>query len=91
MKVTQVAEVIKYEQVMDVSVDVHKEDLYSLAQMPGKKYAATFKKRTPQIQKVVEVYQKIAQEHECKHRDNEYTMIVPILFSVGDSLLAIGY
>jgi len=65
MKVTKVAQVIKNEQVMDVSVDVHKEDLYALARVPGKEYAETFKNSTPRIRKIVKDYQKIAQEHGC--------------------------
>jgi transposase len=63
MKVTEVAEIIKLDQIMDVSVDVHKEDLYSLARVPGKEYAETFKNSTPRIRKVVKDYQRIAQEH----------------------------
>ena len=39
MIVTEVAEIIKLDQIMDVSVDVHKEDLFSLARVPGKEYA----------------------------------------------------
>lgn len=63
MRVTQVAEVIKSEMVMDVSVDVHKEDLYSLARLPGKEYSETFKNSTTQIRKVIKDYQGIAREH----------------------------
>ncbi len=63
MKVKEVAQIIKAEQVMDVSVDVHKEDLYSLARVPGKEYAEQFKNETPRIRKVIKDYQKIAAEH----------------------------
>jgi len=62
MRVRQVAEVIKPELVMDVSVDVHKDDLYSLARVQGKEYSETFKNSTPQIRKVIRDYQGIARE-----------------------------
>jgi transposase len=63
MKVTEVAKVIKSEQVLDVSVDVHKEALYSLARVPGKEYAETFKNSTPKIRQVIKAYQKVAEDH----------------------------
>lgn len=66
MRVTKVADVIKAEQVMDVSVDVHKEELYALARTPGKEYAEQFANKTPRIRKVIKDYQKIAVEHGFK-------------------------
>jgi len=63
MRVTKVVEVIKAEQVMDVSVDVHKEELYALARTPGKEYAEQFANTTPRIRKVIKDYQIIAADH----------------------------
>ena len=66
MRVTRVVDVIKAEQVMDVSVDVHKEELYSLARVPGKEYSEQFANKTPRIRKIIKDYQAIANEHGFK-------------------------
>ena len=66
MKMKEVAQIIKAEQVMDVSVDVHKEELYSLARVPGKEYSEQFANKTPRIRKIIKDYQAIANEHGFK-------------------------
>jgi len=66
MRVTKVVDVIKMEQVMDVSVDVHKDELYALARTPGKEYAEQFANKTPRIRKIIKDYQEIASEHGFK-------------------------
>ena len=66
MRVTEVAVVIKAEQVMDVSVDVHKEELYALARTSGKEYSEQFANKTPRIRKIIKDYQAIAAEHGFK-------------------------
>ncbi len=66
MRVTKVVSIIKAEQVMDVSVDVHKEELYALARTPGREYAEQFNNKTLRICKVIKDYQAIAVEHGFK-------------------------
>lgn len=66
MKITQTAQKIKLNQVMDISVDVHKDILNFFFETEGKEYADECSNRTTTIVRKLETYQKIAQEHQMK-------------------------
>lgn len=66
MKITQKAEKINLSQVMDVSVDVHKDVLNFFFEAGGKEYADECSNRTSTLAKRLEAYHKIAREHGMK-------------------------
>lgn len=66
MKITQTAQKIKLNQVLDISVDVHKDTLNFFFETEGKEYSDECNNRTTTIMKVLETYHKIALEHGMK-------------------------
>jgi transposase len=66
MKISQRGEKIKLNQVMDVSVDVHKELLNFFFEAEDKEYSDECGNRTTVIAKRLEVYRQIAMEHGMK-------------------------
>lgn len=63
MRITQTAEKINLQRVMDVSVDVHKDTLNFFFEAGGKEYTDECSNKTPSIIRRLEAYHKIAQEH----------------------------
>ena len=63
MKITQKAEKINLSRVLDVSVDVHKDTLNFFFEADGKEYVDECSNRTTTLNKRLEAYHKIAQEH----------------------------
>jgi transposase len=63
MRITQTAEKINLQRVMDVSVDVHKDTLNFFFEAGGKEYTDECDNRITTIVKRLESYHKIAQEH----------------------------
>jgi len=63
MRITQMAEKINLQKVMDVSVDVHKDTLNFFFEAGGKEYTDECDNRTTTIVKRLESYHKIALEH----------------------------
>lgn len=63
MKITQVAQKINLNQVMDVSVDVHKDTLNFFFETKGKEYVDECSNRTTVIQKKLKAYHEVALEH----------------------------
>ena len=66
MKITQTAQKIKLDQVLDISVDVHKETLNFFFEKGGKEYADECSNRTDVIGKKLKSYHEIALEHGMK-------------------------
>ena len=66
MKITQTAQKIKLNQVLDISVDVHKDILNFFFETDGKEYSDECNNRTTTITKRLETYHKIALEHGMK-------------------------
>ncbi len=67
MKITRKAEIINLNQVMDISVDVHKDILYFFFTTIGKEYSDHCSNRTDIIEKKLKKYLIIAQEHKYKN------------------------
>jgi len=63
MKITRIAEKINLNQVMDISVDVHKDILNFFFTSAGKEYTDLCSNRTDVIQRRIIKYKKIAKEH----------------------------
>jgi len=63
MRITQTAEKINLQKVMDVSVDVHKDTLNFFFEAGGKEYTDECANRTTAIVKRLESYHKIARGH----------------------------
>ena len=63
MKITQIAEKINLNQVMDISVDVHKDTLNFFFASAGREYTDICSNRTDVIQRRITKYKKIAKEH----------------------------
>lgn len=63
MKITRCAEKINLNQVMDISVDVHKDELNVYFSESGKEFTDIIKNRTSTIENRLIKYKKIAQEH----------------------------
>lgn len=63
MRITQMAEKINLQKVMDVSVDVHRDNLNFFCEAGGKEYTDECRNRTTTIVKQLESYHKIAMEH----------------------------
>ena len=63
MKITRIAEKINLNQVMDISVDVHKDTLNFFFASDGKEYTDLCSNRTDVIQRRIIKYKKIAEEH----------------------------
>ena len=63
MKITRVAEKINFNQIIDVSVDVHKDILNFFFEAEGKEYSDECRNRSDMIQKRIIKYKKIALEH----------------------------
>jgi len=66
MKITQTAEKIKLNQVLDISVDVHKDTLNFFFETEGKEYSDECSNRTSIIEKKLKKYHGIAGEHGMK-------------------------
>jgi hypothetical protein len=66
MKISQTAQKIKLNQVMDISVDVHKDILNFFFEAGGKEYSDECGNRTTVIAKRLEAYHQIAAEHGMK-------------------------
>ena len=67
MRITQTAEKINLQKVMDVSVDVHKDTLNFFFETAGKEYTDECSNRTTTLIKRLESYHEIAQEHGMKN------------------------
>ena len=63
MKITQIAEKINLNQVMDISVDVHKDTLNFFFASDGREYTDICNNRTDVIQRRITKYKKNAKEH----------------------------
>ena len=63
MRITQMAEKINLQKVMDVSVDVHKDTLNFFFETRGKEYADECGNRTSTIIRRLDSYHAIAREH----------------------------
>ena len=63
MKITRIAEKINLNQVVDISVDVHKDTLNFFFAADGKEYTDECSNRTDVIQRRIIKYKKIANEH----------------------------
>jgi len=63
MKITHIAEKINLNQVMDISVDVHKDNLNFFFTADSREYTDICSNRTDVIQKRIIKYQNIAKEH----------------------------
>jgi len=63
MKITRIAEKINLNQVMDISVDVHKDTLNFFFTADGKEYTDECSNRTNVIQRRIEKYKGIAKTH----------------------------
>ena len=66
MKITQTGHKIKLNQVMDISVDVHKDTLNFFFAADGREYTDECRNRTSIIGKKLKVYHKTALEHGMK-------------------------
>jgi transposase len=66
MKISQTAQKIKLNQVMDISVDVHKGSLNFFFEGGGREYSDECANRTTAIAKRLETYHQIAAEHGMK-------------------------
>ena len=62
MKISQTAQKIKLNQVMDISVDVHKDILNFFFEAGGKEYSDECGNRTTAIAKRLEAYHQIAND-----------------------------
>jgi len=67
MRITQMAEKINLKQVMDVSVDVHKDTLNFFFEAEGREYVDECGNRTTTLGKRLEAYHEIAREHGMKN------------------------
>lgn len=67
MKITQTAQKIKLNQVLDISVDVHKDTLNFFFAIGGKEYTDECNNRTNIIENKLKAYHKIALEHGMKN------------------------
>ena len=67
MKITRRAEKINLNQVVDVSVDVHKDILNFFFVIEGKEYTDECRNRTALVEKRLRSYLAIAQEHGRKN------------------------
>jgi transposase len=63
MRITQTAEKIKLQRVMDVSVDVHKDTLNFFFESGGMEYSDTVSNRTEIIRRKLKSYHEIVSEH----------------------------
>jgi transposase len=66
MRISQTAQKIKLNQVMDISVDVHKDTLNFFFEAGGREYSDECGNRTTVISKRLEAYHQIAAEHGMK-------------------------
>jgi len=66
MKITQTAQKIKVNFVMDLSVDVHKDTLNFFFETKGKEYVDECSNRTTVIQKKLKEYHEVALNHGMK-------------------------
>ena len=66
MKITQTAQKIKVNFVMDLSVDVHKDTLNFFFETKGKEYVDECSNRTTVIQKKLKEYHEVALDHGIK-------------------------
>jgi hypothetical protein len=66
MRISQTAQKIKLNQVMDISIDVHKDSLNFFFEAGGKGYSDECSNRTTVISKQLEAYHQIAAEHGMK-------------------------
>jgi hypothetical protein len=66
MRISQTAQKIKLNQVMDISVDVHKDSLNFFFEAGGKEYSDECGNRTTAIAKRLKAYRQIAAEHGIK-------------------------
>lgn len=62
MKTTQTVQKIKLNQVMNISVDVHKDTLNFFFETGGKEYSDECRNRTTVIEKKLKAYHKIVEE-----------------------------
>lgn len=67
MKITQTAQKIKLNMVLDISVDVHKDVLNFFFETEGKEYSDECNNRTTVIEKKLKAYHEIALEHGMKN------------------------
>lgn len=67
MKITQKAQKINLNNLVDISVDVHKDTLCLYFEIDGKEFSDTCSNRTTIIEKRLLSYQKIALEHGRKN------------------------
>jgi transposase len=63
MKITRIAEKINLNQIMDLSVDVHKDTLNFFFTTGNREYTDECRNRTDVIQRRIKKYKKIAQKH----------------------------
>ncbi|MDH5561631.1 MAG: hypothetical protein OEY59_12350, partial [Deltaproteobacteria bacterium] len=66
MKITQTAQKINLNNVVDIAVDVHKDTLCFFFEIDGKEFSDTCGNRTNVIEKRLLAYYKIAVEHGRK-------------------------
>jgi hypothetical protein len=66
MKITPTAQKINLNNIVDISVDVHKDTLCFFFEIDGKEFSDTCSNRTTVIQKRLRTYHKIAAEHGRK-------------------------
>jgi transposase len=66
MKITQTAQKINLNNIVDVPTDVHKDTLCFFFEIDGKEFSDTCRNRTTVIRKRLRAYNKIAQEHGRK-------------------------
>jgi hypothetical protein len=66
MRISQTAQKIKLNQVMDISVDVHKDSLNFFFEAGGKEYSDECSNRTTVISKRLEAYHQMAAAHGIK-------------------------
>lgn len=67
MKITQTAQKINLNNIVDVSVDVHKDTLCFFFEIDGKEFSDTCSNRTSVIEKRLIAYYNIASEHGRKN------------------------
>jgi len=66
MKITQKAHVIYLNNILDVSVDVHKDNLCFFFEIKGTEYSDVCRNRTNVIEKRLHKYAEIAAQHGKK-------------------------